>query len=79
MISALGLDDFPCVWVFVGLQLTRLPNAGRSSRGWSSLSALWIEQVNDVLKAEAILIQQATELGFEFDFFLQGTVAFQRF
>lgn len=77
MITSFGFYDFAGVWGLVGLQFARLSSAGRSIRGWSSLGALWIEQIDDVLKAEAILVQQATELGLELNFFLQRAVAFQ--
>ncbi|MNG39954.1 hypothetical protein D3C84_1283210 [compost metagenome] len=40
---------------------------------------MWVEQVDDVLQAIAVLGKEGAELGLELDFFLESCVAFQRF
>lgn len=79
VITAFGLYDFACVRVFVNLQLARLTSAGGFSRHLRALAALWVQQVDDVLQAEAILVQQPAQLGLELDFFLQAGIALQGF
>lgn len=74
VIAALGFNHFTGVWVFVSLQLARLASAGRLGRRLAARAALWVKQIDNVLEAEAVFIEQFAQLSFKFDFFFQRTV-----
>jgi len=78
VISAFGFNHFTGVWVFVSLHLARLASAGRLSRCWAARTALRVKQIDNVLEAETVFIQQFAQLGFKFDFFFQRDVTLQR-
>ncbi|MNN75963.1 hypothetical protein D3C81_1922980 [compost metagenome] len=79
MVATFSFDDFACVRVLVDLHLARLAGARLGLSCWSAATGLWIEQINDVFQAVTILGKQGTELGFEFDFLLQASIAFEGF
>ena len=68
VIAAFGFNHFTGVWVLVDLQHARLASASRLNRRMATCAALRVQQVYDVLEAEAILIQQFAQLGFELNF-----------
>lgn len=79
MIAAFGFNHFAGVWVFVSLQLARLTSTSRLSRRLAAGTALWVQQIDDVLEAETILMKQFAQFGFELDFFFQRAVTLQCF
>lgn len=79
VIITFSLYDFAGVRIFVSLQLPRFTSVGCRSRILTALAALRIQQIDNVLQAETILVQQPTQLGLELVFFLQTGVALQGF
>ncbi|MNP47915.1 hypothetical protein D3C76_1420000 [compost metagenome] len=65
--------------VFIDLHLAWLTGACFGLDGWCATTGLRIKQVDHVFKAVAVLTQQFTKLGLEFDFLLKANIAFESF
>ena len=78
VIAAFGFNHFTGVWVFVSLQLARLASVSRLSSRLAARAALWVKQIDNVLEAEAVFIEQFAQLGFKLDFFFQRAVTLHR-
>lgn len=76
VVPAFGFYDLASLWVFVDFHLTWLTAARFRLGSRSTATGLWVEQIDDVFEAVAVLGQEGTELGFEFNFRLQASITF---
>ncbi|MNR54165.1 hypothetical protein D3C85_1743070 [compost metagenome] len=79
MIPTFSFDHFPSIRVFVDFEFAWFASAAGRGRRLASGSRLRIEQVDDVLQAKTVMLEQLAQLGFELDFFLQPVITFHCF
>jgi len=64
VIAPLSLNHFASMRILVNLQLARLSAASFGLDGWSAMTWLWIQQIDHILEAVAVVCEQIEITGF---------------